>query len=96
MCHRPVAEEVGQWPAKVETEAGDSECGEAGEAKWRPSSDWIKEWKSRLPLQTIMRMLQVLTTDQSHLVTCDNVSRSWCRKWRRCVLTRASRMRQRY
>ena len=63
MYHRPMAEEVGQWPAKSEAEAGDSECGEAGEARWRPSSDWIKEWKSRLPLQTIMRMLQVLTSD---------------------------------
>ena len=27
--------------------------------QWRPSSDWIRGWKSRLPLQTIMRMLQV-------------------------------------
>ena len=27
--------------------------------QWRPTSEWIKEWKSRLPLQTLMRMLQV-------------------------------------
>ena len=58
-------EEAGQRPDKSESVAGDSECGEAGEGRavqWRPSSDWIREWKSRLPLQTIMRMLQVLTS----------------------------------
>lgn len=28
--------------------------------KWRPSSEWVASWKHKLPLQTIMRMLQVL------------------------------------
>ena len=28
--------------------------------EWVPSSDWVSSWKSKLPLQTIMRMLQVL------------------------------------
>ena len=27
--------------------------------QWRPTTVWLKEWKSQLPLQTIMRMLQV-------------------------------------
>ena len=31
---------------------------ESGE--WTPSSEWVSSWKSKLPLQTIMRMLQVL------------------------------------
>ena len=28
--------------------------------EWIPSSEWVSSWKSKLPLQTIMRMLQVL------------------------------------
>ena len=32
----------------------------SGLAKWTPSSSWAIGWKSRLPLQTIMRLLQVL------------------------------------
>ena len=47
-----MTEEVSQRRAKSEPE---DEC----DGQWRPSSDWIREWKSRLPLQTIMRMLQV-------------------------------------
>ena len=27
---------------------------------WTPSMDWIASWKNKLPLQTIMRLLQVL------------------------------------
>ncbi|XP_074598309.1 protein HID1 isoform X2 [Brevipalpus obovatus] len=27
---------------------------------WQPTSDWVNSWKQKLPLQTIMRMLQVL------------------------------------
>lgn len=27
---------------------------------WLPSQDWVNSWKSKLPLQTIMRLLQVL------------------------------------
>ena len=50
-----MTEEVGQRQVKCESVSGDSE----GDGQWRPSSDWIREWKSRLPFQTIMRMLQV-------------------------------------
>ncbi|XP_035695425.1 protein HID1-like isoform X3 [Branchiostoma floridae] len=31
---------------------------EGGE--WRPTSEWVQSWKQKLPLQTIMRLLQVL------------------------------------
>lgn len=27
---------------------------------WQPTTEWVQSWKSKLPLQTIMRMLQVL------------------------------------
>lgn len=27
---------------------------------WRPTGEWVSSWKSKLPLQTIMRLLQVL------------------------------------
>jgi len=33
---------------------------QGSEEPWRPTTDWVREWKSQLPLQTIMRMLQVL------------------------------------
>uniref|UniRef100_UPI00398F0113 protein HID1-like n=1 Tax=Pristiophorus japonicus TaxID=55135 RepID=UPI00398F0113 len=29
-------------------------------SQWTPSPDWVISWKSKLPLQTIMRLLQVL------------------------------------
>nr|CAB3252824.1 protein HID1-like [Phallusia mammillata] len=29
-------------------------------AEWTPSAEWVQSWKGKLPLQTIMRMLQVL------------------------------------
>lgn len=31
-----------------------------GGGGWRPNGDWVSSWKSKLPLQTIMRLLQVL------------------------------------
>nr|CAD7199632.1 unnamed protein product [Timema douglasi] len=31
-----------------------------GAGHWVPTSDWVHSWKSKLPLQTIMRLLQVL------------------------------------
>jgi hypothetical protein len=33
--------------------------GNGGE-NWIPTSEWVESWKSKLPLQTIMRLLQVL------------------------------------
>lgn len=30
------------------------------EDKWAPTPEWISSWKNKMPLQTIMRMLQVL------------------------------------
>lgn len=33
----------------------------SGQAKiWQPSPEWVQSWRSKLPLQTIMRLLQVL------------------------------------
>ena len=32
------------------------------EEPWKPTSEWLRNWKSQLPLQTIMRMLQVYRT----------------------------------
>lgn len=29
-------------------------------AEWSPTPEWVESWKSKLPIQTIMRMLQVL------------------------------------
>ena len=63
-----MTEEVGQRQVKCEPVSGDCE----GDGQWRPSSEWIREWKSRLPLQTIMRMLQVDTS--SHLCAVYNAS----------------------
>ena len=28
--------------------------------QWVPSPEWVSSWKQKLPLQTIMRLLQVL------------------------------------
>nr|XP_034832036.1 protein HID1 [Maniola hyperantus] len=39
-----------------------SETSVTGESadEWRPSGEWVSSWRGRLPLQTIMRLLQVL------------------------------------
>jgi hypothetical protein len=41
-------------PSKVENSA------DTNYDAWVPTQDWVKSWKSKLPLQTIMRLLQVL------------------------------------
>ena len=30
------------------------------QSEWRPTPEWVISWKQKLPLQTIMRLLQVL------------------------------------
>jgi len=30
------------------------------ENQWVPTAEWVHAWKAKLPLQTIMRLLQVL------------------------------------
>jgi hypothetical protein len=37
-----------------------SEANTSSPAVWRPTPDWVQSWRSKLPLQTIMRLLQVL------------------------------------
>ena len=53
----PVQPGVEQVSSQLE-EVG-LEDGRSGK-DWAATSDWVKEWKEKLPLQTIMRMLQVL------------------------------------
>ena len=43
-------------PASVRLDSLSSRSG----GKWIPSCAWVSSWKSKLPLQTIMRLLQVL------------------------------------
>jgi len=31
------------------------------EESWAPSSEWVDEWKKKLPLQTVMRVIHILT-----------------------------------
>lgn len=47
---------------RVGTENAVSGGGGGGEGagEWRPSGEWVASWRARLPLQTIMRLLQVL------------------------------------
>ncbi|CAG2054944.1 unnamed protein product [Timema podura] len=45
-----------------------------GVGHWVPTSDWVHSWKSKLPLQTIMRLLQVLVPQAALLSQHDNVS----------------------
>jgi hypothetical protein len=33
---------------------------DVGGDAWTPTAEWVESWKSKLPLQTIMRLLQVL------------------------------------
>ncbi|CAG9561628.1 unnamed protein product [Danaus chrysippus] len=37
-----------------------SSDGQEAAGEWRPTGEWVSGWRSRLPLQTIMRLLQVL------------------------------------
>ena len=40
-------------------QSADHSSDESVNGEWSPSSSWALGWKSRLPLQTIMRLLQV-------------------------------------
>ncbi|XP_059489413.1 protein HID1-like [Neocloeon triangulifer] len=39
---------------------GSSSSSSQQQQQWIPTSDWVQSWKGKLPLQTIMRLLQVL------------------------------------
>ncbi|CAH0398166.1 unnamed protein product [Chilo suppressalis] len=47
---------------KAEADAGtEAEAGaDAGAGGWRATGEWVASWRTKLPLQTIMRLLQVL------------------------------------
>lgn len=42
------------------TVSSDGKSRESGGGDWRPTGEWVASWRSKLPLQTIMRLLQVL------------------------------------
>uniref|UniRef100_A0A3Q3FS59 HID1 domain containing n=1 Tax=Labrus bergylta TaxID=56723 RepID=A0A3Q3FS59_9LABR len=51
----------GRAAAGAKSEAGRSRLSSvSSSAAWSPNPDWVMSWKSKLPLQTIMRLLQVL------------------------------------
>ena len=50
------AKEASVSPSKKENLTDNESQSES----WVPTQDWVKSWKSKLPLQTIMRLLQVL------------------------------------
>ncbi|MGH0145451.1 UNVERIFIED_CONTAM: hypothetical protein FKN15_059883 [Acipenser sinensis] len=39
-------------------------------SQWTPTSDWVLSWKCKLPLQTIMRLLQVLVPQVEKICNC--------------------------
>ncbi|XP_022092597.1 protein HID1-like isoform X1 [Acanthaster planci] len=59
---------IGSQPEAVEhralamqrTSSVSSTAASSTSGDWRPSPDWVQSWKQKLPLQTIMRLLQVL------------------------------------
>ncbi|XP_044600854.1 protein HID1 isoform X2 [Equus asinus] len=51
----PAAEEPSQAWREQRRPSSSSASGQ-----WSPTSEWVLSWKSKLPLQTIMRLLQVL------------------------------------
>jgi hypothetical protein len=46
--------------AMIDKTFSDEKKTEQPEEEWHPTSEWVESWKSKLPLQTIMRLLQVL------------------------------------
>uniref|UniRef100_H2ZBV9 Protein HID1 n=1 Tax=Ciona savignyi TaxID=51511 RepID=H2ZBV9_CIOSA len=52
---------LGNLVSQVHSERGEKQSPQSvKEHEWSPTSHWVQSWKSKLPLQTIMRMLQVL------------------------------------
>eukprot|EP00057_Strongylocentrotus_purpuratus_P005045 XP_003730076.1 PREDICTED: protein HID1 [Strongylocentrotus purpuratus] len=48
-------------PAALQRTGSTSSSAAASVAgEWRPTPEWVQSWKQKLPLQTIMRLLQVL------------------------------------
>jgi hypothetical protein len=39
---------------------GQQQQDKSAEEEWVATSEWVESWKSKLPLQTIMRVLQIL------------------------------------
>lgn len=51
---------------------------------WTPTVEWVQSWKSKLPLQTIMRLLQVLVPQVEKICIDKLVDKSnqKCSNWR--------------
>lgn len=48
-----------EW-SQPKNDAADPNKDNEASAEWSPTPEWVESWKSKLPIQTIMRMLQVL------------------------------------
>ena len=53
--------------------------------KWAPTPEWVKSWKNKMPLQTIMRMLQVMIYNYLLIDTNADFQRFLSHKWKRCA-----------
>ncbi|KAJ8731109.1 hypothetical protein PYW07_004273 [Mythimna separata] len=51
--------------------------------EWRPTAEWVSSWRGKLPLQTIMRLLQVLVPQVEKIC----IDKCWCRRSRRYAST---------
>lgn len=62
MTTMEASEDNSNQEPKEKTTADDSATSIANvdEEEWVPTTDWVESWKSKLPLQTIMRVLQIL------------------------------------
>lgn len=57
----PASDTESERDAEIESEASRSRLSSVSSSTaWTPTTDWALLWKSKLPLQTIMRLLQVL------------------------------------
>lgn len=51
----------------LEKSPTDLSSGEMTAGKWRPTSDWLRQWKQTLPMQTVLRMIEVLVPQVEQL-----------------------------
>lgn len=64
-CNPPASPTPSQQSTESESPKGESLANSLSEhgrsnVQWVPTTDWVHSWKQKLPLQTIMRLLQVL------------------------------------
>lgn len=49
-----------------QTQKTEGEADKEKEEEWAPTPEWVETWKKKLPLQTIMRVLQVIISCPLH------------------------------